>query len=70
MVLLSVMTDAMIAFFMGYLWHNIGRQSNEWFDPRMTSIMSSLSNTASLATVLPISITKFTFPAFLGCKVS
>ena len=45
---------------MGYLLHSIVKQSKEWFDPLRTSTTSSLSNTASLATVLPISITKFT----------
>lgn len=60
MVLLSVITEAIILFLILYLWHNIGRQSNEWLEPRKTSNSFSLSKIAILATEFPISMIKFT----------
>ena len=57
-------------FSIWYLLHNIFIQSKEWFEPLSISICSSPSKTASLATVFPMSIIKFTiYNLIIACKV-
>ena len=69
-VSLSVTTDETIPRRIGYFWHNIGSLSSVWLQHRITSNGSPCSKTASLATVFPMSMIKFTiFVGFADAKL-
>ena len=58
--LLNVITDESIPRWMGYFRHSKGRLSSVWLEQWTTSNGSPWSKMASLATVFPISMIKFT----------